>query len=117
MGQINPENYPFIEIADGLKFIDDPHEGDIGIKPVLDITNRVQRIMACLGNTDFCRHLDTNDLVGKGLHSNYFSPGGLLAEFGDGETEEQFEVAAEVCRKHGINAIVIIGGDDSKCML
>ena len=29
------------------------------------------------------------------------------------ETEEQFEVAAEVCRKHGINAIVIIGGDDS----
>ena len=29
------------------------------------------------------------------------------------ETEEQFEVAAEVCRRHGINAIVIIGGDDS----
>ena len=29
------------------------------------------------------------------------------------ETEEQFEVAAEVCRKHGITAIVIIGGDDS----
>ncbi len=29
------------------------------------------------------------------------------------ETEEQFKVAAEVCRKHGITAIVIIGGDDS----
>ena len=29
------------------------------------------------------------------------------------ETEEQFAVAAEVCRKHGLNAIVIIGGDDS----
>ena len=29
------------------------------------------------------------------------------------ETEEQFAVAAEVCRKHGITAIVIIGGDDS----
>ena len=29
------------------------------------------------------------------------------------ETEEQFEVAAEVCKKHGITAIVIIGGDDS----
>lgn len=29
------------------------------------------------------------------------------------ETEEQFEVAAQVCRKHGITAIVIIGGDDS----
>ncbi len=29
------------------------------------------------------------------------------------ETEEQFAGAAEVCRKHGITAIVIIGGDDS----
>ena len=29
------------------------------------------------------------------------------------ETEEQFAVASEVCRKHGITAIVIIGGDDS----
>ena len=29
------------------------------------------------------------------------------------ETEEQFKVAAEVCKKHDITAIVIIGGDDS----
>ncbi len=29
------------------------------------------------------------------------------------ETEEQFEIAVEVCKKHGITAIVIIGGDDS----
>ena len=29
------------------------------------------------------------------------------------ETEEQFEVATEVCKKHGITAITIIGGDDS----
>ncbi len=29
------------------------------------------------------------------------------------ETEEQFKVGAEVCKKHGITAIVIIGGDDS----
>ena len=29
------------------------------------------------------------------------------------ETEEQFKIAAEVCKKHGITAIVIIGGDDS----
>lgn len=29
------------------------------------------------------------------------------------ETEEQFAVAAQVCAKHGITAIVIIGGDDS----
>ncbi len=29
------------------------------------------------------------------------------------ETEAQFEVAAKVCKEHGITAIVIIGGDDS----
>lgn len=29
------------------------------------------------------------------------------------ETEEQFAVAVDVCKKHGITAIVIIGGDDS----
>ena len=29
------------------------------------------------------------------------------------ETEEQFAIVAEVCKKHGITAIVIIGGDDS----
>ncbi len=29
------------------------------------------------------------------------------------ESEEQFAVVAQVCKKHGINAIVIIGGDDS----
>ena len=29
------------------------------------------------------------------------------------ETEEQFAVVAKVCKKHGVTAIVIIGGDDS----
>lgn len=29
------------------------------------------------------------------------------------ETEEQFAIVSEVCKKHGITAIVIIGGDDS----
>jgi len=29
------------------------------------------------------------------------------------ETQEQFAVVADVCKKHGITAIVIIGGDDS----
>ena len=29
------------------------------------------------------------------------------------ETEERFAVVAEVCKKHGITALVIIGGDDS----
>ena len=29
------------------------------------------------------------------------------------ETEEQFAIVSEVCKKHGVTAIVIIGGDDS----
>ncbi|WP_304472412.1 6-phosphofructokinase, partial [uncultured Faecalibaculum sp.] len=29
------------------------------------------------------------------------------------ETEEQFNIVADVAKKHGMNAIVIIGGDDS----
>ena len=29
------------------------------------------------------------------------------------ETEDQFKIAAQVCEKHGVTAIVIIGGDDS----
>lgn len=29
------------------------------------------------------------------------------------ETKEQFAIVADVCKKHGINALVIIGGDDS----
>ena len=29
------------------------------------------------------------------------------------ETEEQFAIVAETCKKHGITALVIIGGDDS----
>ncbi len=29
------------------------------------------------------------------------------------ETNEQFAIVADVCKKHGINAVVIIGGDDS----
>ena len=32
------------------------------------------------------------------------------------ETEEQFKVAAEVCKKHGITAIVIIGGSVTNSM-
>jgi len=29
------------------------------------------------------------------------------------ETQEQFQIVTEVCKKHGITAVVIIGGDDS----
>lgn len=87
MGQIQPSDYPFIEIGEGLKFSDDPPEGSIGIKPFLDMVNRAQRIMAGihLGATSFGRHLATNKLVGADQPS-FVSPYGLLDAFKDGET-------------------------------
>ena len=48
--------------------------------------------------------------------NNYRNTGGFDI-IGSGrtklETEEQFAIVADVCKKHGITAIVIIGGDDS----
>ena len=61
--------------------------------------------------------LEDNYLVFDDEYINQFRNTGGFDIIGSGrtklETEEQFAVAAEVCRKHGITAIVIIGGDDS----
>ena len=61
--------------------------------------------------------LEDNYLVFDDEYINQFRNTGGFDIIGSGrtklETEEQFAVAASVCKKHGINAIVIIGGDDS----
>ena len=61
--------------------------------------------------------LEDNYLVFDDEYINQFRNTGGFDIIGSGrtklETEEQFAVAAEVCKKHGITAIVIIGGDDS----
>ena len=61
--------------------------------------------------------LEDNYLVFDDEYINQFRNTGGFDIIGSGrtklETEEQFAVAANVCKKHGINAIVIIGGDDS----
>ena len=61
--------------------------------------------------------LDDNYLIFDDAYINQFRNTGGFDIIGSGrtklETEEQFAVAAEVCAKHGITAIVIIGGDDS----
>ena len=61
--------------------------------------------------------LEDNYLIFDDEYINKFRNTGGFDIIGSGrtklETEEQFAVAAEVCRKHGITAIVIIGGDDS----
>ena len=61
--------------------------------------------------------LEDNYLVFDDEYINQFRNTGGFDIIGSGrtklETKEQFAVAAEVCKKHGITAIVIIGGDDS----
>ena len=61
--------------------------------------------------------LEDNYLVFTDEYINQYRNTGGFDIIGSGrtklETEAQFAVAAEVCKKHGITAIVIIGGDDS----
>ncbi|MBO4938178.1 MAG: diphosphate--fructose-6-phosphate 1-phosphotransferase [Oscillospiraceae bacterium] len=61
--------------------------------------------------------LDDNYLIFDDAYINQFRNTGGFDIIGSGrtklETEAQFEVVAETCKKHGITALVIIGGDDS----
>ena len=61
--------------------------------------------------------IEDNYLVFDDEYINKFRNTGGFDIIGSGrtklETEAQFAVVAEVCKKHGITAVVIIGGDDS----
>ena len=61
--------------------------------------------------------LEDNYVIFDDTYINAYRNTGGFDIIGSGrtklETEEQFAVVAEVCKKHGITAIVIIGGDDS----
>ena len=61
--------------------------------------------------------IDDDYLIFDDAYINQFRNTGGFDIIGSGrtklETEEQFAIVAENCKKHGINALVIIGGDDS----
>ncbi|MBP3853500.1 MAG: diphosphate--fructose-6-phosphate 1-phosphotransferase, partial [Erysipelotrichaceae bacterium] len=61
--------------------------------------------------------LEDDYLIFDDEYINQFRNTGGFDIIGSGrtklESEDQFEVAAQVCKKHGVTAIVIIGGDDS----
>ena len=61
--------------------------------------------------------LDDKYIIFDDAYINQFRNTGGFDIIGSGrtklESEDQFAIAAEVCKKHGITAIVIIGGDDS----
>ena len=61
--------------------------------------------------------LDNDFIVFEDDYINQYRNTGGFDIIGSGrtklETEEQFAIVAENCKKHGVNALVIIGGDDS----
>ena len=61
--------------------------------------------------------LDNDFIVFEDDYINQYRNTGGFDIIGSGrtklETQEQFAIVAENCKKHGINALVIIGGDDS----
>ena len=61
--------------------------------------------------------LDNNFIIFDDEYINQYRNTGGFDIIGSGrtklETQEQFAIVAENCKKHGVNALVIIGGDDS----
>ncbi len=61
--------------------------------------------------------IDDDYIIFDDEYINQFRNTGGFDIIGSGrtklETEAQFAIVAENCRKHGVNALVIIGGDDS----
>ncbi len=61
--------------------------------------------------------IDDDYLIFDDAYINAYRNTGGFDIIGSGrtklETQEQFAIVAENCKKHGINALVIIGGDDS----
>ncbi len=61
--------------------------------------------------------LDNDFIVFEDDYINQFRNTGGFDIIGSGrtklETQEQFAIVVENCKKHGVNALVIIGGDDS----
>ncbi|MBR4290253.1 MAG: diphosphate--fructose-6-phosphate 1-phosphotransferase [Oscillospiraceae bacterium] len=61
--------------------------------------------------------LDNDFIIFDDEYINQYRNTGGFDIIGSGrtklETQEQFAIVAENCKKHGVNALVIIGGDDS----
>ncbi|MEE1036151.1 MAG: diphosphate--fructose-6-phosphate 1-phosphotransferase, partial [Oscillospiraceae bacterium] len=61
--------------------------------------------------------LDNDFIIFDDAYINQYRNTGGFDIIGSGrtklETQEQFAIVAENCKKHGVNALVIIGGDDS----
>ena len=91
------------------------HNVVCGLYDALKATNSENELYGFKGGPSGL--LEDDYLIFDDAYINQFRNTGGFDIIGSGrtklETEEQFAVAAEVAKKHGITAIVIIGGDDS----
>ena len=86
-----------------------------GLYDALKATNKENVLIGFKGGPSGL--VEDNFIVFDDEYINQYRNTGGFDIIGSGrtklETEEQFQIATEVCKKHGITAIVIIGGDDS----
>ncbi|HCG62454.1 MAG TPA: diphosphate--fructose-6-phosphate 1-phosphotransferase, partial [Sphaerochaeta sp.] len=86
-----------------------------GLFDALKHANPESKLIGFLGGPSGILNDETREITAEFL-SGYRNTGGFDI-IGSGrtklETEAQFDVCAKVCQKHGITALVIIGGDDS----
>ena len=91
------------------------HNVVCGLYDALKATNKENELFGFKGGPSGL--LEDSYIVMTDEYINQYRNTGGFDIIGSGrtklETPEQFAVAAEVCKKHGITAIVIIGGDDS----
>lgn len=91
------------------------HNVVCGLYDALKATNKENELYGFKGGPSGL--IEDDYIVFTDEYINQFRNTGGFDIIGSGrtklETNEQFAIAAEVCKKHGITAIVIIGGDDS----
>ena len=91
------------------------HNVVCGLYDALKATNKENELYGFKGGPSGL--LEDDYIVFDDEYINQFRNTGGFDIIGSGrtklETNEQFAVVAEVCKKHGITAVVIIGGDDS----
>ena len=91
------------------------HNVVCGLYDALKATNKENELYGFKGGPSGL--LEDSYIVMTDEYINQYRNTGGFDIIGSGrtklETPEQFAIASEVCKKHGITAIVIIGGDDS----
>ena len=91
------------------------HNVVCGLYDALKATNKDNVLIGFKGGPSGL--IEDNFIVLEDEYVDQFRNTGGFDIIGSGrtklETEEQFAIAAEVCKKNGVTAIVIIGGDDS----